>query len=349
MKQLIIVVQMLLALTSAQALETGAIEISSDHKVFYKYQAAEQGQPTVVLMNGLIYAIENWDEYFKALADQGIGVLQIAYSTQPESLALLENEPPYYMESTFSPFYGWTQRGISTQDLIDETITATELMGLKKFSVVSLSYGSIVASQLANQYPDKVENLLLFAPAVMTSGRYNPYGASRHSWYSALKNAGNLYADYSYDAEIGNTLSMLITANKYSFDNVDFFTFYSGVYQMARSSKWFDLKDLAEAFLPDTYLFVASLEDGPLLADQMQFWKLMENNPAKKNLVVFDGSYHAIPGVAPKEAARFTRLALSKNLNEDTIVEVGTGNPPGTLSESLLDYSELAADAWKAD
>ncbi len=335
--------------TSAWALEEGVVELASDHKVYYRYQAAEAGKPTVVLMNGLIYAVENWDEYFTELSKDGTGVLQVAYSTQPESLQSLQGETPYFAKMTYHPFFQWLQAGLEIQDLVDETMAVVDALKISQFNLVSLSYGSIPATELAVQNKDRVNHFVLIAPAVMTSGRYNPYGASRHAWYQTLKLSGHLYADYFYDTEIGNTLALLVTQNKYNFEDVPFENFYSGVYQMARASKWFDLKDYAEADLPATTLFVATLEEAALYKDQLRFWELMENNPAKNNLVTFAGSYHAIPGVAPEVAAEQTRLAINQQLTSDSTVKVGPGNPAKTLRESLLDYSNLTAEAWGAE
>jgi hypothetical protein len=47
--------------------------------------------------------------------------------------------------------------------------------------------------------------------------------------------------------EIGNTVALACdTQPLYSFEGVEFLEdFFSGVYQMARSTKWFDLKDYA--------------------------------------------------------------------------------------------------------
>ncbi len=352
MKTISFLVSAMLALivpTSAWALEDGVVELASDHKVYYRYQAAEAGKPTVVLMNGLIYAVENWDEYFNELSKDGTGVLQVAYSTQPESLQALQGETPYFAKMTYHPFFQWIQSGLEIQDLVDETMAVVDVLEISQFNLVSLSYGSIPATELALQNKDRVNHFVLIAPAVMTSGRYNAYGASRHAWYQTLKQSGNIYADYFYDAEIGNTLSFLVTQNKYSFENVPFKNFYSGVYQMARASKWFDLKDYADADLPSTSLFVASMEEAALYKDQIQFWEMMENNPAKRSLVTFAGSYHAIPGVAPEVAAEQTRLAINEQLAIDSTVKVGSGNPAKTLRESLLDYSNLSAEAWGAE
>ena len=313
------------------------LEIAPDQKVFYRYKKARRGQPTVVLLNGLIYAISHWDNYVDELTKKGIGVVQVAYSTQPESLVHLDDDvSPFYSETQWF-FGGLKQKGIETQTQVDEVMAVLDELKIEKFNIISLSYGSIVASQLAVQQKDNVQNLILIAPAVKTTGRYNAWGKGRHAYYSFLVAAGNPLADYSYDQEIKGTLSMLITPTQYQFSGVEFDDFFNGVYQMARSSKWFDLHDYSTMELPNTYLFLATLEDAPLYADQLEFWSLMENNSAKKSVVTFEGSYHAIPGVAPKKAAAQT-IKILRGKMKKAEVTVKVSNQKGISSDKQSSF-----------
>lgn len=309
---------------SAVAYEESVLEITESHKVFYRYEKAQAGKPTIVLLNGLIYAIEHWDEYFTELTKDGFGVLQIAYSTQPESLRYLD-EAPYYVEVEWT-FQGAKQVGIETQDLVDEVMMVVDQLKIKRFNLLSLSFGSIVASELAVQKKDRIDNLIIVAPAVMSSHRYNAYGQSRHAFYSAQKALG-FPIDYYYDLELYATMSTLVTPNKYSFDGVEFNDFFSGVYQMARSSKWFDLKDYSTKELPPLYLFLASLEDPPLLDDQLLFWDLLKVNEARRSLVMFEGGYHALPGVVPFQTAELTKEILRGSLAKGEYLKK-VGNAP---------------------
>jgi pimeloyl-ACP methyl ester carboxylesterase len=337
MNKILFVLIGLLFTSQSFALREGLFEVSENHHVYYRYQKAESGKPTVVLLNGLIYAIENWDEYFDELSKSGVGVLQMAYSTQPESL-VDSQETPFYAVPELTAF-GWVPKGIETQTLVDESMTVIDALEIERFSLASLSYGSIVAAEMAVQEKKRIDQLILMAPAVMSSGRYNPYGQSRHNYYTVLKAAGNPAADISYDTELFATLSAIITPLKYNFEDVSFTYFFAGVYQMVRSSKWFDLKDYADADLPPTYMFLASLEDRPLYKDQLLFWEMMDENNAKKGLVTFEGSFHAIPGVAPEKCAEQTLLILEDKLKaSESKVKVGTGNPPGTMKDSLVDF-----------
>jgi pimeloyl-ACP methyl ester carboxylesterase len=314
-----------------------SLEVAENHKVYYRHHPAQAGEPTIVLMNGLIYDIENWDEFFGELVSRGFGVLQLAYSTQPESLRLLEpGTTPYYAETRFT-FQGPRQSGLEIQTFLDETMAVIDALGIQRFNLLALSYGSIPGGALASQYADRIDNLILSAPAVMASHRYNPYGASRHALYNALPRIE--YWEYLYDAELYNTMLPLIMGQGRPAD-VEFMDFFHGVYQMARSSKWFDLKDMAEVELPPTHLFLASREDPPLYQDQIRFWELMDNNTAKGSMILFEGAPHALPGVVPEEVAEQTeKLIRGEARDRETVVGVNEGHMNASASES----DELAA------
>lgn len=292
----------------AMAYEEGTVNGAANHKVYYRYQKPDVGQPTLVLLNGLIYSLDNWNKYFEIMSDKGFGVLLIAYSTQPESLRYLSVEP-YYSEMEYT-VQGPKQVGISIQTLVDEVMEVIDDLGINRFHLFSLSYGSVVASELAVQNKDRIQSLIFAAPAVLASHRYNAWGKSRHEWYESLGSSG----DYYYDLEMYQSMFALVSAGNYHFSDVKFMDFFHGVYQMGRCAKRFDLKDFASANLPPTHLFLASREDGALLEDQLRFWELMKRNPARGSFTMFEGGEHALPGVVPGAVAEITEKIIRGEL-----------------------------------
>jgi pimeloyl-ACP methyl ester carboxylesterase len=316
----------------AAAIESDVLTIAKNHKVYYRYHQAERGQPTVVMLNGLIYSLDNWNKYVDLMTDKGYGVLLIAYSAQPESLSQLK-VAPFFSEIEMT-VQGPHEKGLTTQDLVDEVMATVDHLDIDRFNVLSLSYSSVVASQLAEQQKDRIDNLILVAPAVMAAHRYNSWGQMRHAWYSSIRPTG----DYYYDAELYSTMSLLITPDKYSFTGVQFRDFFDGVFHMGGSSaKYFDLKDYAKVELPPTHLLLASNEDAPLLADQRKFWELMKNNPARGSYTFFQGGQHALPGTSPEETAEITSEILSGERTggfERVTVKDDGGVPGGSTSDS---------------
>jgi len=317
------------------ASEQHVLKIGDGHHVFYRYHPAEPGEPTLVLMNGLIYDLDNWNKFYEEMKSRGFGILQTAYSTQPESLRTLDGERPFFAETSMT-IQGPRQSGIEIQTLVDETMAVIDHLGIDEFSVLSLSYGSIPSSVLASQNKDRIKHLILSAPAVMASHRYNAYGASRHMWYSALP----AFYEYYYDAELYNTMMPLVLGQGTP-EGVQSLDFFHGVYQMARSTKWFDLKDMAEEALPKTHLFLASREDPTLYPDQIRFWELMEQNPAKGKMILFEGAPHALPGVVPEEVAEQTeKLIRGRVRRSETVIDVN----PGHMNSGASSSDELKID-----
>jgi pimeloyl-ACP methyl ester carboxylesterase len=319
MKTMIVLFTLFLGLFSNPlfAYREGHLEISDSHKVYYRYHEADAGKPTMVMMNGLIYAIENWDTYLGQLENRGIGYVLTAFSTQPESLALLD-KTPYFAELEFTK-NGWNQVGLESQTLVDETMAVVDSLGINRFNLMSLSYGSIIATRLALQQKHRIDSLIYMSPAIMPSNRYYPLGEARFQYYYNLKQSSTgsfVDVDYLYDVEYYQTLSTVVSPLQHSFDDVSFQDFFHGVYHMVRSAKWFDLKDYATASFPPTHFFLASKEEENLFEDQLRLWKLMENNPARKSLVLFEGGFHGLVGASPVISADMVEKVLNNELSD---------------------------------
>lgn len=311
-----LIVSFFILSSSLFAINDYSLEIADNHQVYYKYEEAQEGKPTIVMLNGLIYSLDYWDDYLEELVKEGYGVVLIAYSTQPESLALLD-ETPFFSLPVFTP-YGPSQANLETEDLVEEVMSVVDSLDLDRFNLLSLSYGSIVAVNVAMEYKDRIDNFIMTSPAVMPSNRYFPLGESRYQYYFTLRQTSPFpgQADYLYDVEFFSTLATTVTPFVYSFDDVDFPDFFNGVYQMVRSAKWFDLKDYAGDDFPPTYLFLASDEESELKKDQFLFWSLFNTNDARKSLVIFRDSPHAIVGASPIKAAEMTIRAINGKLVE---------------------------------
>ena len=323
MKKIFTLFTILLSLTSFAYIESN-IKMGDNHFVYFKYQQAQPGKPTVVLFNGLLFYASAWDSYFDKLRSQGYGVLQPIYSTQPESLQLLKGETPYFAKMVMSP-YGLRQQGLETQTFVDEFMAVIDHLNIDRFSIASLSYGSTVSSELALQNKDRIDHFILISPAVVPTNRYNFVGETRYNYYLALKNNPFTlkgYADYLYDVEFYSMLTSLIRPEHLRFPGVSFQDYFNGLYQMNRSVKWFDLFDYADTDLPPTYMFLASEEEEKLQADQLALWEEMNKFDYAKSLVQFEGAAHALTWSAPLKAAQMTIKVLENQLTmkEYTVV-----------------------------
>lgn len=293
----------------------GSIELSESRAVAYKYIPAQAGQPTIVMLNGLIYPLENWQEYITAMAEKGYGVLLVAYSTQPESLRHTQGIPYYSrIKATIS---GLNQTGLEISDLATDVMSVVDHLNLDRFHLQTLSFGSIIGSYIANNFADRLESVTLVSPAVMPSHRYTPYGESRHNFYLWQNqiNINPFYVpDYYYDLELYQTMRMILQTQYSTFDleGTNFEYFFNGVYQMARSTKYFDLKDEAKQPWPQTNIILASDEDPTLKRDQINFWNEKFKVAPESRLIEIMDVPHAIPGSNPLSLAEVS-LALLAN------------------------------------
>ena len=312
---------------------TKVFEIAQDHKVAYRYTPAQEGKPTLVLLNGVIYSLDSWNDYYEGLVEQGYGVLLIAYSTQPESLSFLEEgvEPHFGriggidISKPIRSVFDYKLNRLSSQNLVDEVMALINHLKILRFDLVSLSYSSFIALNVAMQEKDRINSFILQAPAIMPSNRYNPYGEARHKYYewlrmNPLSNADYL-ADYLADYELYLTMYGALFTQYINLPNhlTDFDKFFNGVYQMVRSVKWRDLKDYTKADFPKMHLFLASKEEFTLLDDQLRFWKMMTGNKAKGSLVLFLEALHDIPTSGTKSSIDMTVKAVEGGLNDEYV------------------------------
>jgi pimeloyl-ACP methyl ester carboxylesterase len=304
-------------LEAAPQVTEGSIDISESRAVAYKYIEAQDGQPTVVMLNGLIYPLKNWEEYITALAEKGYGVLLVAYSTQPESLRLTQGIP--YYSRIKSSISGLSQTGLEISDLATDVMSVVDHFNLQRFHLQTLSFGSIIGSYIANNYGDRIESVTMVSPAVMPSHRYTPYGESRHNFYIWQNqiNINPFYVpDYYYDLELYQTMRMLLQSQYKTFDlkGTNFEYFFNGVYQMARSTKYFDLKDETSQPWPQTNIILASDEDPTLKRDQFNFWNEKFKAAPQSRLIEIMDVPHAIPGSNPLSLAEVSLAVLGNSI-----------------------------------
>lgn len=306
-------------LSFANQIKEGVVQISDQRAVYYQHIDAKPGMPTVVMLNGLIYSIENWKSYIEEFSKLGYGVVLVAYSTQPESLRHVKTTP-YFENIKFGPTGYPYHVGLETKDLADDVLAVTDHLGLDEFHLQTLSYGSIVGSYLANNHSNRLKSITMVTPAVLPAHRYTPYGESRHMYYLWL-NQTNInpfvIPDHLYDLELYQTLRTVMEFQRRSIDTlgVGFETFVNGVFQMGRSAKYFDLKDEARNQWPKTNLILASEEEFLLLKDQMHFWREKKQVSKDSRMVFVQGAPHAIPGTNPSDLSKIYADLLEDKIN----------------------------------
>lgn len=308
-----------LALASTQALaqpRDATLTLNPGRKIFYRTVTAKPGVPTLLLANGLIYDLRNWDHFIALCESKGYGVIQFAFSTQPESLRLLKESRPEFLN-----------KGLELDDLADEfyaVYRAANVTG--KVNLVTLSYGSI-AAEFARLHPELVERMIIMSPLVVPSDRYDPNGKLLHFWLDGWRNTARWFDpfglwsatwyNYTWDVIYGSFLRQRME-DKASMDphyvpeGINAEVYKKSVFHMVRAARDFDIKEYARrAALPPVHLMLASEEDKPALADQLAFWEQLPER-AQLTISLFAPAYHALAGANPIESYAWMDYVLDK-------------------------------------
>ncbi len=124
------------------------VKISKTRELYVDWIKAEQGKPTIVLLNGLTYSTFTWDRFAQSLANKGYGILR--YDMFGMGKTLLK----------YAPITDRIELGEQTGDLK----ALLGKLGLTKVNIAGLSYGGGIAIAFTYAYPEMVNKLILMAP-----------------------------------------------------------------------------------------------------------------------------------------------------------------------------------------
>jgi len=291
----------------------GFVTVEQGHEVYVEHHAAARNKPTVVLVNGLVYDLKRWDPYVAKLKAKGIGVVR--YNFRGQSKTLLRE-----VESKSTPEF--FARGITYQNLAQElaqVLDSAKVSG--KVTVVGLSYGAAIAAEFANVYPQRVDNLILMAPLVISLDHYDPMGAwirwnldAIRLWWGPIW--GPAAFDFYYDAIYRSYLvDQRLTPERIPEEMHAIAGVYKeSIFHQVRAVRDFNLKSYSFKNGPRTHLLLASEEDRLAFADQLRAWEAWDPT-ARGSLVYIEESSHAIPDAAPETAARLTLQILGGEKN----------------------------------
>lgn len=143
------------------------------------YWDAGSGPRHFLLLHGFALNLYTWDETFDYFASQGRA---IAYDRIPFGLS----ERPL-------PDDWQAQNPYSRPATVDQAITLLDELGIDQVIVVGNSAGGLLALQLALEHPERVDGLILAAPAVF-SGNGTPPLVQTLANAPQIKRIGPLFA-----------------------------------------------------------------------------------------------------------------------------------------------------------
>lgn len=127
----------------------GFVKIAADRELYVDWIQAKQGQPTVVLVNGLTYSTRDWDPFTEALAEMGVGVVRF---------------DPMGMGQTLLKYAPVTNVITIESQVADLQKLLAKLKVPKPYNMAGLSYGGGFILLYAATYPSEVKNIIAMAP-----------------------------------------------------------------------------------------------------------------------------------------------------------------------------------------
>ncbi|MCB0414934.1 MAG: alpha/beta hydrolase [Bdellovibrionales bacterium] len=275
----------------------GYVEVGEGSELFVKYDKAEPGKQTLVFVNGLVYSIERWEPVTSQLAEQGFGVLHFDFEGQDRSyvhaMDKYNGEPPFM------------KKGISLEGMSEQLDSLVTHFGIENFALVGLSYGSALATEYAQRFPDKINHIVYISPLVLPLDYYEPQGYMFRTWLASLEwwgPVGTFWANYYYDLVYGWYFGM-----KSGSSGVDYGQwtdkYHRAVFHQIKAIKDFNLKEVPlDEVLTDgkVHMLTASNEDSRYLEDQNGMWNIWSEE-IKGGLVNVQEGYHALPDTNPSE------------------------------------------------
>jgi pimeloyl-ACP methyl ester carboxylesterase len=306
----------LLALLSTQAFaatfKSGSVAVQTssgtvERRIYTEISRGPAKAPVVVLLNGLIYEINRWAPVANTLADQGLTVVRMSFSAQPESLRLMKDtETPSFMV-----------RGLELPVLANDVKRVLDHYRIKQaVTIVGLSYGATVATEFAKTYPKQAKNLLLLSPLVVPLDNYDASSAPLRTmldgirfWESApcltygwlnpwLCTSTDFWYDSFYNYFYENYLNMRVAKVPVGIEPS---LYKKSVFQLVRAVRNYDLKTEAAA-LKNVHMVIADGDEAHLKADQLKAWNLVPTSE-RRSLATFTDVVHALPDEAPTATA----------------------------------------------
>ncbi len=266
-------------------------------KVWTDYEPAKNGQPTLVLLNGLTYQFGYWDKYVNALRRRSkeIGILR--FDMIGMGGTLLSGKVP-------------VRDPISYKDQVELTRQLMDKLGIRKAYMVGLSYGGGIAVAFATTHPTRVEQIILMAPFTEPLKQMDQWikgqiAANRIAFPFNPATDDELY-DYFLKNFIYATYPSLEPAvldNPYKLE---------AVFRMIQGIRKYDTLRDARYLPANSVQLMVARQDQYLQRDVMdRFWDAVPRS-ARASRIDISVTEHKIPEAIPDYASAWTMEILSR-------------------------------------
>jgi pimeloyl-ACP methyl ester carboxylesterase len=274
----------------------GFVRVRAGVELYTEYFLPQNGQPTLVLLNGLTYSTTQWDRYTEALLKKGYGILR--YDMQGMGKTLLKYAPAAKL--------------ISYEDQVKDLKALLIQMKVRApYNLVGLSYGGGIGIRYATIFPQEIKNLVLLAPFTEPIAQTDQW-IKYQVWLTRKANPMNPATDDElYDFYLHQSIYMTFpTAEPVVLENP---FKLEGIYRLVQGIRKFQAVDVA-AKLPRgvVHLILAEKDQYVPGAVLMNFWKKVPA-AAKRSISQIMGSEHKMPEAVPQFMASFTAEIIDGN------------------------------------
>jgi pimeloyl-ACP methyl ester carboxylesterase len=277
---------------SAPAATPYSLRLADGRSVYFEVIKGQPGRPVYMTFNGLLYKQNYWNQFLTELNARGASIIRFSYSADPESLALTS-------PSGGTPF--------SLDGFADEVLAVLDALQMARVTLLPLSFGSI-AIHFAALHPERVERIVMMAPMVMPTDKYDLQGETARTWLESIR---AIWGEDVYNNQW--SLLMETTVRRLVLEHVRAMTGYvpaavgenrvlDGAIEKIKATRDFDLRNYAKLKLPRIDLILAKAENPNVLKDQLDFWSKLAP-AAKGNFVLIRDAGHALVAEAPRGAA----------------------------------------------
>lgn len=265
---------------------------SNNVKIPVTYKKAQNGNPTFIFVNGLVYDSSRWDLIKKSLEEKGFGTITYQHRGQWEQMSY-ENAGELLNVSDIN-----LKNNVDDLKKIIDSIVPSE-----KVKLVSLSYGSSIAAEFLTKHPEKVSDAFFLSPLIKSLELYEPSGAMIRQSLSMMSMFGpmgqymsNMWYDSMFSLYFNN---LPISSEKLASPIGQ--KYKKALFEQAKAVKDFNLLNYQFPMDHDfkIHLFLAGKEEAKYVPDQKELWnKIKEHHQGQ--FITFDNAHHAIPDSDPE-------------------------------------------------
>lgn len=276
----------------------GFIEIENGRSLYVDYTAPKNGQPTVIVLNGLTYSTWNNEAFVRPLKHQGVGVL--LFDPMGMGRTLLRYAP--------------IQAVIPFMDQVRDIkllLEALDFKGPQNFA--GLSYGGGLGIAFASQYPEMVKNVVMMAPFTQPlEGQdkmvKDSIAASRSFWPFNQMSEDELYT-YFFRNVVYSTYPLsepIVLENPFKLE---------AVMNMALGGRYFNAKSIAHLVPRKSLHLVVARQDQYIPVEILDgFWDAVPE-AAKASRLYVTGSEHKVVEAIPRFMASWVYKVLKGDEN----------------------------------